>query len=67
MVILVANSFTHIEGEDFNETFTPVGQMITLRSLLNIAVTKGRHSHQLDVSNYFLHDDLMEKVYMNVP
>jgi Reverse transcriptase (RNA-dependent DNA polymerase) len=41
--------------------------MSTVRTLISMAVNGGRKLHQLDVKNVFLHGDLMEEVYMEIP
>lgn len=64
---LVAKGFKQRYGIDYEDTFSPVVKIATVRLVLSIAVSRGWSLRQLDVHNVFLHGVLEEKVYMKQP
>ena len=64
---LVANGKSQEQGIVFDETFSPVVKPATIRAVLNFAVGRDWHVHQLDVQNAFLQGELTETVYMYQP
>uniref|UniRef100_A0A8R7UCU5 Reverse transcriptase Ty1/copia-type domain-containing protein n=1 Tax=Triticum urartu TaxID=4572 RepID=A0A8R7UCU5_TRIUA len=64
---LVARGYSQTYGIDYDETFAPVAKMSTVRILISCATNFGWPLHQLDVKNAFLHGDLHEEVYMEIP
>jgi len=64
---LVAKWYNQIEGLDFLDIFASIAKLTTLRLLLSLATTQNWTLKQLDVSNVFLHGDLDEEVYMQLP
>jgi Reverse transcriptase (RNA-dependent DNA polymerase) len=64
---LVAKGYSQIYDIDYDETFASVVEMSTVRTLVSMIVNGGWKLHQLDVKNVFLHGDLLEEMYMEIP
>ena len=61
---LVVKGFGQKKGIDFDEIFSPVVKMSSIRCVLGLAASMDLEVEQLDVKTAFLHGDLDETIYM---
>ena len=61
---LVVKGFEQTKGIDFDEIFSHVVKMNSIRTILSIADSLDLEVEQLDVKTAFLHGDLEEEIYM---
>jgi hypothetical protein len=64
---LVAKGYAQTYGIHYEETYSPVAKMTTIRIIIAMAIANGWSLHQVDVKNVFLHGDLQEEMYMEQP
>jgi hypothetical protein len=64
---LVAKGYAQSYGIDYEETYSPIARMTTVRAIIVMEATKGWSLHRMDVKNVFLHGDLQEEMYMEQP
>src|ERR1044072_1238651 len=64
---LVAQGYTQIEGVDFDEIFSPVARLESIRLLLGVACLLKFRLYQMDVTSAFLNGYLNEEVYVEQP
>lgn len=64
---LVAKGFTKAYGIDYFETFSPVAKIASIRAILSLKENFSSQLSQLDVKKAFLHGDLQQVVYMDLP
>ena len=61
---LVVKGFAQKKGIDFDEIFSPVVKMNSIRTILSLVAAEDLHLEYLDVKTTFLHGDLEEEIYM---
>lgn len=64
---LVAKGYNQREGLDYNETFSLIAKMVTIRIVVALVAAKQWTIYQMDVHNVFLNEEILEEVYMHVP
>jgi len=64
---LVACGNARIIGVDFDETYSPVISLTSLRLLFAISAQLGLIIHQMDVDTAFLLADITEGIYIKQP
>ena len=64
---LVVKGFSQKKGIDFDEIFSPVVKMSSIRVILGLVASLNLELEQLDVKTAFLHGELEEEIYMEQP
>uniref|UniRef100_A0A2N9HLM6 Integrase catalytic domain-containing protein n=1 Tax=Fagus sylvatica TaxID=28930 RepID=A0A2N9HLM6_FAGSY len=64
---LVVKGFNQKQGIDFDEIFSPVVKMSSIRVILGLTASLDLELEQMDVKTVFLHGDLEEEIYMVQP
>ncbi|RVW11901.1 Retrovirus-related Pol polyprotein from transposon TNT 1-94 [Vitis vinifera] len=64
---LVVKGFNQKKGIDFDEIFSPIVKMSSIRVVLGLAASLDLEIQQMDVKTAFLHGDLDKEIYMEQP
>ena len=64
---LVSQGYSQMEGIDYNETFSPIARMESIKILLALACHLKFKLYQMDVKTALLNGFLKEDVYMAQP
>jgi hypothetical protein len=63
----VAKDYSQRPGVNYLETYSPVVKLDSLRCILSIASNRDLDMMQLDVETAFLHDEVIEELYVDQP
>lgn len=64
---LVATGYSQVYGIDYNETYSPVAMLTTIKLLLAFAFRMNYSLRQFDIKTAFLYGDLQEDIYLETP
>ena len=64
---IVAKGYSQVYGEDFEQTFSPVARLTSLRILLATVATENLELHQMDADTAFLNGILEDEIFMEFP
>ena len=65
--MLVANGYSQQQGVNYNDTFSLVARLDTIRTLITLAGQNGWLLYQLDVKSVFLNGEFKQEVYVEQP
>jgi hypothetical protein len=57
---LVAKGYSEVEGVEFDEIFSPITKLTSIRVIMSLATTFDLEIEQIDLKTTFLHGDLEE-------
>ena len=63
----VAQGFSQRPGIDYEETYSPVMDAITLRYLISLTVSEGLDMRLMDVVTTYLYGSTDTDIYMKIP
>ena len=61
---LPVKGFVQKKGIDFDEMFSPIVKMTSIRTILRLVTVEDLRLEQLDIKTVFLHGDVEEEIYM---
>jgi hypothetical protein len=64
---LVTKGYSQVKDLDFDETFSPVARLESIRILLAYSTHHSFNLYQMDVKSAFLNDPIKEEVYVEQP
>ena len=64
---MVVQGFSQKKGIDFDEIFSHVVKMSSIRVVLSLVASLDLEIEQIDVKTAFLHGDLKKEIYMEQP
>lgn len=64
---LCARGFQQVAGQDYHDTFAPVARLTTFRALMARGAQRDYDMTHADIETAFLHGELKEDIYMEVP
>ncbi len=60
----MARGFTQTFGVDYNKTFAPIANFVSICFILTLAAIENMKIHLMDVKTAFFNGDLKEEIYM---
>jgi hypothetical protein len=64
---LVVKGYSQVKGVNFDEIFSPIAKLTSIRVLMYLVIAFDMEIEQMDVKTMFLHEDLEEEIYMKQP
>ena len=63
----IAQGFSQVLGIDYDETYSPIMDVITFRYLISLTVSKGLDMSLMDVVTTYLYGSIDIDIYMKIP